>query len=106
MCGIVGFVNLDGEPADQQLLRSLGQPLRHRGPDGEGFEALGPVGLGHLRLSIIDLSTGAQPMSAAAGTLWVTFNGEIYNYVELREELTARGRSFVTRSDTEVILQA
>jgi asparagine synthase (glutamine-hydrolysing) len=105
MCGIAGFVNLAGEHADGALLRDMVATLHHRGPDAQGYETLGPAALGHARLAIIDLSGGAQPMRTDDG-LWITFNGEIYNYVELREELVARGRRFVTRSDTEVILHA
>ena len=81
--------------------------IRHRGPDGEGQVVDGPVGLGHRRLAIIDLSSlGAQPMATADGRYVLTFNGEIYNFQELKAELSARGRSFVSRSDTEVLLQA
>lgn len=81
-------------------------PIRYRGPDEQGVRIEGPVGLGHVRLSIIDLRGGRQPMATADGTLWVTFNGEIFNYVELRQELLARGHRFQSRSDTEVILHA
>lgn len=106
MCGIAGVVNVDGEPAGQDTLCSMVRLLRHRGPDASGVQLLGEAGLAHARLSIIDLSGGAQPMSDVAERLWITFNGEIYNYVELRDELTALGCQFQTRSDTEVILQA
>jgi asparagine synthase (glutamine-hydrolysing) len=78
--------------------------LAHRGPDGDGTVCRGPVGLGHRRLAIIDLVTGAQPMANAANTVWITFNGEIYNFRELRRELETRGFVFRTTSDTEVIL--
>ncbi|HET9314489.1 MAG TPA: asparagine synthase (glutamine-hydrolyzing) [Vicinamibacteria bacterium] len=105
MCGIAGFVNLAGEPADASVLRPMVATLRHRGPDAQTLETLGPCGLGHTRLAIIDLSGGNQPMSTDDG-LWIVFNGEIYNYLELREELLAKGRRFQTKSDTEVILQA
>jgi len=91
---------------DGALLKRMTDVLAHRGPDGEGFHLDGPVGLGHRRLSIIDLSTGAQPMSSAAGSLWITYNGEVYNYRELRQELIAMGMEFRTTSDTEVILAA
>jgi asparagine synthase (glutamine-hydrolysing) len=80
--------------------------LRHRGPDGFGVKAIGSAGLAHARLSIIDLATGAQPMTTVDRPLWITFNGEIYNYIELREELAARGHRFATHSDTEVILRS
>ena len=81
-------------------------PLGHRGPDERGAHAEGPVGLGHVRLSIIDLSGGRQPMSLHDGALWITFNGEIFNYVELRATLIQKGHHFTTHSDTEVILHA
>jgi asparagine synthase (glutamine-hydrolysing) len=104
MCGIAGYVNLDGAPASRSLLGTMIETLQHRGPDGHGAEALGPVGLAHARLSIIDLAGGVQPM--ASGSLWITFNGEIYNYLEIKEDLQARGHTFRTSSDTEVILRA
>lgn len=104
MCGLAGIINLDGRPADEGDLRAMASTLRHRGPDDEGMLLEGPVGFYHLRLSIIDLATGHQPMSAGPAT--IIYNGEIYNYVELRKELEGRGRSFVTSSDTEVILQS
>lgn len=106
MCGIAGLLRLDGAAADRvQPLRMISTIL-HRGPDGSGLHIDGPVGLAHARLSIIDIQGGAQPMSTADGRLWITFNGEIFNYIELREELSAKGHQFVTRSDTEVILNA
>jgi asparagine synthase (glutamine-hydrolysing) len=105
MCGICGFVNLDGAPADPGLLRRMTATLRHRGPDGAGGMTDGGAGLGHTRLSIIDLAGGAQPMQSADGSTSIVFNGEIFNYLELREELIAKGRVFASRSDTEVILQ-
>src|SRR5271154_5411483 len=80
--------------------------LRHRGPDASGIHISGAAGLAHARLSIIDLECGAQPMSTTDGRLWITFNGEIFNYIELREELVRKGHQFATRSDTEVILNA
>jgi asparagine synthase (glutamine-hydrolysing) len=105
MCGIAGFYNVDQpEPVLHLALSQMVAALRHRGPDGNGLHIEGNVGLGHARLSIVDLAGGRQPMSADADTLWVTFNGEIFNYVELREELLARGRQLQTRSDTETIL--
>jgi asparagine synthase (glutamine-hydrolysing) len=104
MCGIAGFLNLDGRPADRERLVDMTRSIRHRGPDGEGFHLDGAVGLGHRRLSILDLETGAQPMTTPDSRAWIVFNGEIYNYVELRRELEARGHRFATRSDTEVIL--
>ncbi|MEP7200639.1 MAG: hypothetical protein ABI874_12535 [Chloroflexota bacterium] len=80
--------------------------LRHRGPDGEGYHVDGQVGIGHRRLSIIDLSTGDQPMCNEDGTVWITYNGEVYNYLELRRELADRGHHFRTNSDTEVVIHA
>ena len=107
MCGIAGIINLSSSPLPdlQQRLAAMNHLQRHRGPDGEGVwqHPLGHVGLAHRRLSIIDLSTGNQPMRDAGGN-WVTFNGEIYNYIELRNELGPE--NFVTTSDTEVILHA
>ncbi len=102
MCGIVGIINRDGLPVERAVLADMADALRHRGPDGEGSFISGSVGLYHKRLAIIDLVTGAQPMTA--GPLTIVFNGEIYNYVELRQELIQRGHSFGTASDTEVIL--
>jgi asparagine synthase (glutamine-hydrolysing) len=106
MCGISGFVKLDGSRADTDQLGRMIATLRHRGPDNSGIHASGSVGLAHARLSIIDLQGGAQPMSTANGRLWITFNGEIFNYIELGEELRSKGYHFATRSDTEVILHA
>jgi len=103
MCGIAGIIRLDGQPADERTLLDMSARLGHRGPDGEGHLVQGAVGLAHKRLAIIDLVTGDQPM--ASGGSVIVFNGEIYNYVELRQELIQRGRQFRTTSDTEVILQ-
>lgn len=103
MCGIAGFVGVrkDGE----QVLKNMLQQLRRRGPDGEGIEIFdNEVFLGHRRLSIIDLEGGRQPMCNEDGSLWLTFNGEIFNFRELTEELKAKGHEFRTRSDSEVIL--
>ncbi len=90
--------------ADRETLSRMVASLAHRGPDGNGHFTDGAAGLAHARLSIIDLEGGRQPMSTADGKLWITFNGEIFNYVELREELIQKGHQFATRSDTEVIL--
>ncbi len=106
MCGIAGYVNLDEAPADAALLARMIHTLQHRGPDGYGVKTLGHAGLAHARLSIIDLAGGTQPMTSGCGSVWVTFNGEIYNYLELRESLRERGHAFATQSDTEVILRA
>jgi asparagine synthase (glutamine-hydrolysing) len=106
MCGIAGILRGDGGGADAALLRRMTDILAHRGPDGDGFHVDGPVGLGHRRLAIIDLVTGEQPMATADGSTWITFNGEIYNFRELRGELERAGHRFRTHSDTEVILAA
>jgi asparagine synthase (glutamine-hydrolysing) len=102
MCGIAGIVGaLDPEGRDIAAMLSA---LRHRGPDGEGIHCDGAAVLGHRRLSIIDLEGGRQPLRNAEGTIWLVCNGEIYNYVELRRHLEARGHRFVTHSDCEVII--
>lgn len=108
MCGIAGRINFrSGAPVDADVIRQMCDLLSHRGPDDEGVYTDGPVGLGHRRLSIIDLSpAGHQPMSSADGRLWITFNGEVYNFLELRAELETRGHRFRTHTDTEVILAA
>ena len=106
MCGIAGMLAEPGRLADSRLLRAMTGILAHRGPDGDGHHEDGRVGLGHRRLSIIDLATGEQPMSNDDASVWITFNGEIYNYRELRRELESRGYRFRTASDTEVILKA
>ncbi|HEY6445216.1 MAG TPA: asparagine synthase (glutamine-hydrolyzing) [Acidobacteriaceae bacterium] len=106
MCGIAGLLKMDGSPANRDLAQRMISTLRHRGPDDCGVHIDGPVGLSHARLSIIDLAGGAQPMSSVDGRLCITFNGEIFNFIELREELLARGHRFSTKSDTEVILNA
>ena len=108
MCGIAGILSLrDGSesPSLEQLSLMVGV-LRHRGPDGCGAYRDSRVGLGHARLSVIDLTTGQQPLSNEDGSLWIVFNGEIFNYLELRAELEALGHRFRTRSDTEVIVHA
>ncbi len=106
MCGIAGIVELDGRPAPQDVVEAMVRTLHHRGPDDRGVLVRGPAALGHARLSIIDIAGGKQPMSANAGRAHVTFNGEIFNHVELREELSSLGHVFQTRSDTEVLLAA
>ena len=109
MCGIVGiFAYRTKEPVDRKLLVQTTDLLSHRGPDGFGYHydnAYG-VGLGHRRLSIIDLDTGDQPMCNEDGSIWIVFNGEIYNFRELRQELLRRGHRFHSKSDTEVLLHA
>jgi asparagine synthase (glutamine-hydrolysing) len=105
MCGIAGQFNfVRKEPVQPDTIRRMAESIRHRGPDDEGFFVAGPVGLGFRRLSIIDLAGGHQPMSDAEETVWIIFNGEIYNYRELRVELQNKGYQFRTSSDTEVII--
>jgi len=106
MCGIAGIVNVTGRPVDEALLRAMTTVQAHRGPDGEGIVCRGAAGLGHRRLAIIDLATGDQPMASDDGAIRIVFNGEIYNFRELRRELESRGARFRTTSDTEVILKA
>lgn len=105
MCGIAGLLSFDDVP-DLELIGRMLARLHHRGPDGTGIYRDHCVALGHTRLAIIDLDGGAQPMGNEDGSLWLTFNGEIFNYVELREELMALGHRFTTASDTEVLLRA
>ncbi|MFZ0427808.1 MAG: asparagine synthase (glutamine-hydrolyzing), partial [Acidobacteriota bacterium] len=105
MCGIIGILNLEQGPAsDPAVLRSMLGMIRHRGPDEYGIYRDADVGLGNARLSIIDLSGGSQPISDEDGRYWIVFNGEIFNYLELRSELEARGHRFRTHTDTEVIV--
>lgn len=104
MCGIAGKYSLNSEPVKRALLAEMTRSLSHRGPDGEGLYVNGSVGLGHRRLSIIDLDGGAQPIANEDGSVWVIFNGEIYNFRELRTGLQSRGHRFATKTDTEVIV--
>ena len=105
MCGICGKLAFDREArVTPELLKSMADSIEHRGPDDEGFYFSGPVGLGFRRLSIIDLNTGHQPISNEDGTVWIVFNGEIYNYQELREFLLTKGHVFKSQTDTEVII--
>lgn len=105
MCGIAGILSKSQiSEGDKKLLKEMGDLMTHRGPDGEGFYFDSTIGLVHRRLSIIDLEGGKQPLCNEDGTVWVTFNGEIYNYVELRDQLIQKGHKFVTSSDTEVIV--
>ena len=106
MCGIAGLLELNGGQADSNKLGRMIATLAHRGPDACRVHLAGAIGFAHARLSIIDLKSGAQPMSTTDRRLWITFNGEIFNYIELREELVKKGYRFITRSDTEVILNA
>src|SRR4029453_14451352 len=104
MCGICGVLNFSGAPVAEDALAAMRSTLRHRGPDEEGQSTVDGVGLGICRLSIIDLSSGSQPICNEDGSIHLVFNGEIYNYLELRERLIARGHRFRSHSDTEVIL--
>ncbi len=107
MCGIAGFLNFDGSPADCDVLQNMTSILAHRGPDGAGVWTDGPVGLGHRRLAIIDLSpSGAQPMVLEKERCAISYNGEVYNFAELRRELERLQHLFTSRSDTEVLLRA
>jgi len=107
MCGIAGILNFDNKAVDGSLIKKACDVLRHRGPDDEGYFVDGPMGLGHRRLSIIDLSdAGHQPMANEDKTLWLTFNGEIYNYSELTAQLKAAGHVFRSRTDSEVVIHA
>ncbi len=106
MCGIAGILNTNGAPVSRDVLSAMTTTLAHRGPDGFGLELRDSVGLGHRRLAIIDLAGGQQPLSNEDGQVWITFNGEIYNYRELRAELESKGHSFRTHSDTETIVHA
>jgi asparagine synthase (glutamine-hydrolysing) len=104
MCGIAGIVRFDGPPVREDELRFLAARMAHRGPDGEGVWTDGPFGLAHRRLAILDPAGGAQPLANEDGRVWVAFNGEIYNFRELRAELVARGHVFRTNGDTEVLV--
>jgi asparagine synthase (glutamine-hydrolysing) len=107
MCGIAGRFNYDPrQPVDRRVLANMTDVLAHRGPDASGYHVEPGVGLGHRRLSIIDLSTGDQPVSNEDGTVWTVFNGEIYNFAEVRSVLAPLGHQFRTNSDTEVIVHA
>lgn len=107
MCGIAGFLNLDGAPASAELLKRMTDAVAHRGPDGEGHHTDGGAALGHRRLAIIDLSPGGrQPRTTGDGRYTITYNGELYNYRELRAELQKLGHAFHSQSDTEVLIEA
>src|SRR5713101_4998703 len=103
MCGIAGFLLTAGR-AQHSTVRAMCDLIRHRGPDDEGYHVDGPCAIGMRRLSIIDLDTGRQPIANEDETIWVVFNGEIYNYQELRQELASQGHKFRTASDTEVLV--
>ena len=102
MCGICGQFNHD--PVSEREIRAMTDNLDHRGPDENGVYVKDNVGLGHCRVRIIDLDTGQQPMSNEDDTVWITYNGEIYNYQELRSELLKRGHRFKSQADTETII--
>ena len=105
MCGIAGIANYNRPEDKQALLSRMVGLMHHRGPDASGLYMSGPVGLAHARLSIIDLSsTGNQPIHNEDKTIWIVFNGEIFNYPDLRKDLEAKGHRFYTRTDTEVLI--
>src|SRR5215472_18797648 len=105
MCGICGKLNFDRNARiDPALMRAMLESIRHRGPDDEGIYSADNVALGHRRLSIIDLKTGHQPLANEDGTVWIVFNGEVYNFQELRELLLSKGHVFKTKTDTETIV--
>jgi asparagine synthase (glutamine-hydrolysing) len=105
MCGICGKLNFDREKiVPQRLIKSMADTIHHRGPDDEGYYVSGPLGFGFRRLSIIDLAAGHQPLANEDDSVWIIFNGEIYNYQELRDFLQTKGHVFKTRTDTEVIV--
>src|SRR6516164_10102944 len=107
MCGICGIVNFNvTEPVDPTLIERMTSAVVHRGPDDYGYFIEDNAGLGHRRLSIIDLSGGKQPIFNEDGSVVVVFNGEIYNYAQLTADLVSRGHNFATRSDTETIVHA
>jgi asparagine synthase (glutamine-hydrolysing) len=106
MCGIAGFCYRDGRPAMQETLTRMTNAIAHRGPDGEGFFTYKNVGLGVRRLAIIDLKTGDQPISNPSGDITIVFNGELYNFQEIKQELEQLGHVFFSKSDTEVVVQA
>src|SRR5947199_10461931 len=106
MCGIAGFLRLDGGPADAREGTAMSDRIRHRGPDGDGTFVAGPVALAHRRLAIIDPAGGQQPVFNEDRSLVIVYNGELYNFAELRAELEAKGHRFRTHCDTEVAVHA
>ena len=100
MCGIAGFI---GKP-DKKILQQMVRSLKHRGPDDEGIYLDQDISMGMRRLSIIDLTTGHQPMCNEDRKIWIVFNGEIYNFLELKSDLENKGHKFATKSDTETII--
>ena len=107
MCGVAGFINLDGSLASKKQIKAMTDSIAHRGPDGEGQWVEKNVALGHRRLAIIDLSEdAAQPMSSDNSRYLITYNGELYNFREIKEELEKEGHKFFSQSDTEVVLKS
>ena len=107
MCGISGYLDLSGAPADPRIAEAMAAAIAHRGPDGQGVFSDGPLALGHRRLAVLDLSdAGRQPMATPDGRFVIVYNGEVYNFRELKRELETRGYVFVSRTDTEVVLTA
>jgi asparagine synthase (glutamine-hydrolysing) len=106
MCGFAAYLHLDGRSPDPEWLAAAADALAHRGPDDSGFHREPGVGLAFRRLAIVDVLSGAQPLANEDGTVWIVYNGEIYNHLELRRELEARGHRYRTRSDTETIVHA
>src|SRR5215467_3723878 len=105
MCGIAGMLKFGSQGwVEPGAIRRMCDIMAHRGPDDDGIYTAGPIGLGMRRLSIVDLATGHQPLSNEDGTIWIVFNGEIYNHLALREQLITRGHSYRTHSDTETIV--
>ena len=105
MCGIAGYIELNSL-AKEEVIESMTNAIAHRGPDGFGHKLFENVAIGHRRLSIIDLVSGHQPMCDVTAKLWITYNGELYNYLALKNELISFGYEFKTTSDTEVIIYA
>src|SRR5437588_9312365 len=106
MCGIAGIVRWQGEPLRRGEIERMTEAVSHRGPDGVGSLRRDCVALGHRRLAIIDPELGQQPMTNKDETVWLIYNGEMYNFLELRDELRQKGHRFETRSDTEVVVHA
>src|SRR5947209_8539733 len=104
MCGIAGFISEGSNDVDRALLSQMCDRIAHRGPDAFGYYQQGSVALGHRRLSIIDVGGGKQPLGNEDGSVQIVFNGEIYNYLELRADLVRKGHRFATDSDTEVLV--
>src|SRR5438445_9549820 len=105
MCGIAGRFNYDPlQPVSRLTLEAMTDAVAHRGPDAAGFHVAPGIGLGHRRLSIIDLSTGDQPLGNENGTVWTVFNGEIYNFADVRADVQAHGHRFPTGSDADVVV--